>query len=334
METRSHVSPLRRWVESILVWYSLFMVLFLLFRFVLQSTWRFILFLNNLAPYLFGLAVVGLVISLLLRRRRLSGVYVLVTLIGALWIGSALLPPLTPLAMADASASIKLVTINVYPNNDDLGEMVDWLDARNPQVIALQDLPEDRTALADLNDTHPHIASQEGRATRAIYSQFPILESSDVQLAHSTAQRVVLDVNEQAVVIYNVHLFMPLNDRDAQWTILRYDEKRRNEDVAQLLGNIANETEMVIVTGDLNLTEWSPVYNQLTEQLTDAYRRSSWGIGATWPADASEDFGAGYPRLFRIDYVLFTEPIEVVSSIVGSSVGSDHLPLIVELVIP
>ena len=55
MDETSHISPLRRWLESILVWYILFMIVYLFARFILQTEWRFIALVNNAVPYLFSL---------------------------------------------------------------------------------------------------------------------------------------------------------------------------------------------------------------------------------------------------------------------------------------
>lgn len=332
MESTSHVSPLKRWLESLFVWYMLFMIAYLLLRFIVPIDWRLVDFLNNLAPYLFIPILIGLLITLLLRSQRLIGVYALVTLVGALWI----LPPLIPASSpSDAEGTVfDIISFNFFPDNTRPDDAVEWISAYAPDIIALQELPTDISMLEPFELAYPYSAVDSERAESAIYSQYPIIESEIIDLALSPVQRLVLDVNGQAVAVYNVHVFMPLNDREADWTILRYDEARRDADLDALLARINEELLPVILIGDLNMTEWSPKYHAFAELLNDAYRTSSWGIGATWPASASEDFAGGYPRLFRIDYVWTSESIEAVSAFVGSNLGSDHLPLRVELVLP
>ncbi len=332
MDNTSHVSPLKRWLESLFVWYMLFMIVYLILRFVIPIEWRFIAFINNLAPYLFVPVILGLLITLLLRSQRLIGLYALMTLVGVLWI----VPPLLPASgtATDTGTSIEIISFNFYPDNTQAEEAVAWIGAYAPDIIALQELPDDASIFAPLDAAYPYQVVDLERAESAIYSRYPIVDNDIIELPYSPAQRLTLDILGQQIVVYNVHVFMPLNDREADWTILRYDEARRNADSEQLLAQIASETLPVILIGDLNMTEWSPMYHQFTNTLTDAYRNSSWGIGATWPAGASEDFAGGYPRLFRIDYVWYTEPIEAVYAAVGANIGSDHLPLRVELALP
>ncbi|MEL6527929.1 MAG: hypothetical protein AAFQ07_19685, partial [Chloroflexota bacterium] len=60
MNDRPSISTPSRWLVSILIWYMLFIVVYLLGRFVVPVEWRFIAFLNNVAPYLFFPVIIGL----------------------------------------------------------------------------------------------------------------------------------------------------------------------------------------------------------------------------------------------------------------------------------
>lgn len=332
MDETSHISPLRRWLESILVWYILFMIVYLFARFILQTEWRFIALVNNAVPYLFFPVIVGLAIAALLKSRRLTGLYFLVALIGALWI----IPPLIPAQFnaSETDSGIDIITFNLYPYNEEFDAVTDWILAHSPDILALQELPADQSLVADIEASYEYGISQAYETGHAFYSNYPIVESGDIQVNETIMQRVVVDIEGTQVVFYNVHLFMPFNDREADWLVLRYDESRRNAQIEVLLELIQAETLPVIVTGDFNMTEWSPMYHQIASVLDDAYRQTSWGIGATWPAGESEDTSDGYPRLLRLDYVWYSEPIEANYAIVGSAPGSDHFPLRVELNIP
>ena len=333
MDDTTHVSPLRRWLESILVWYIIFMILYLLARFVIRTDWRFIALINNIAPYLFFPVVIGLLIALLLRSRRLSGLYLLVSSVGVLWI----VPPLIPAQITPSSVQgteIDLITFNLYPENETLDEASAWISAHAPDIVALQEMPDNMSAFEQLDNFYNERSAQTIERGNIIYTNYPILETEDIEIENAVIQRLVLDIEGTEVALYNVHLIMPLNERETHWTVLRYDETRRNSQIQALIDIIRVETLPMILVGDLNMTEWSPIYHQLTAELDDAYRNSSWGIGATYPAGAGEDISAGYPRLFRIDYVWYSEGIQATSAVVGANLGSDHLPLLVELTIP
>lgn len=332
MDETSRISPLRRWLESILVWYILFMIVYLFARFVLRTDWRFIALVNNAVPYLFFPVIVGLLIALLLKARRLMGLYFLVGLIGLLW----LVPPLIPAQFdsGETENGIDIISFNIYPFNEDFDEAIDWLLSHSPDILAIQELPADQSLLADLETRYEHSVSQGYQFGHALYTRYPILESDDIALNEYNVQRVVLEIEGTEVVLYNVHLFMPFNDNETDWLVVRYDESRRNAQIEFLLGLIEAESLPVIVTGDFNMTEWSPIYHEIAAVLNDAYRQTSWGIGATWPAGESEDTSDGYPRLLRLDYVWYSDPIKANFAVVGADVGSDHFPLRVELNIP
>ena len=141
-------------------------------------------------------------------------------------------------------------------------------------------------------------------------------------------------MNGIALMLYNLHLQMPLNEDESQPLLLRYHETVRNQQIVELLSYITLEDLPVIAAGDFNMSEYSPVYNTLRAQLTDVYRSTSWGIGATWPAGESEELGDFLPRLFRLDYVWITPQIQAKNAAVATAPGSDHLPLLVELIVP
>lgn len=333
MDETSHISPLRRWLESILVWYILFMIAYLFARFVIQSDWRFVALLDNVTPYLFFPVVIGLLIALLLRARRLSGVYFLVTLVGVFQVGLPLMPLNFGTNTTDGTV-IEVVSFNLLPDNMNLEEASGWIHSHSPDIVALQETVEDMSAFAELAELYEYSASLASVSNSRVYSRYPILEASNVAIDDRIIQRLVLDIEGSQLVFYNLHLYMPLNERDADWLVLRYDATRRDAQIVALLELIEAETLPVIIAGNFNMTEWSPIYGEIAAQLKDAYRETSYGIGATFPAGESANLSAAYPRLFRLDYVWYSDPVEATSAIVGRNSGSDHLPLVVELIIP
>jgi endonuclease/exonuclease/phosphatase (EEP) superfamily protein YafD len=81
-----------------------------------------------------------------------------------------------------------------------------------------------------------------------------------------------------------------------------------------------------VLLGDLNCTPWSPAFDQLL--LRTGLRDSGLGRGlpTTWPA--------GIPFIgLAIDHVLVGDEIGVADRRVGPGVGSDHYPVIADLVL-
>jgi endonuclease/exonuclease/phosphatase (EEP) superfamily protein YafD len=81
----------------------------------------------------------------------------------------------------------------------------------------------------------------------------------------------------------------------------------------------------IIVAGDFNLTVESAIYRRYWGDLRNAFGRAGWGTGYT---KYTRHWGA------RIDHVLTSDNIGTRSSFVGPDVGSDHRPLIADLILP
>jgi endonuclease/exonuclease/phosphatase (EEP) superfamily protein YafD len=332
MDTSSSYSLVRRWVESLLVWYASGIIFYLIARFIIKADWRWLLLLHNTLPYLFAPMLIALGIALLMRSQRLIGVYLLLSLINTLWIVPILLPALNPPIAKDSQ--LRLVSFNVFPENSELDRAVEWLLSQDADVIFLQEIPEDTNAFSPLADAYPYSASQDIQTGSAVFSRYPITSEETINLADTPQQRLVLQVNEHEITIYNLHLYMPLNDNEDDMLLLRYDETRRNTQIEQLLSAAAEETGFILLLGDFNMSEFSPIYAQINAQFHDAYRVVSGGIGATWPAGASEELDDYLPPLIRLDYLWYSDGLEAYSASVGTSLGSDHLPFIMEVGFP
>ena len=80
-----------------------------------------------------------------------------------------------------------------------------------------------------------------------------------------------------------------------------------------------------IVAGDFNLPIESAIYRRYWGRYRNAFSRSGFGTGYT---KYTSRIGA------RIDHILSSKAVVPVRSFVGKDVGSDHRPLIADLVLP
>jgi endonuclease/exonuclease/phosphatase (EEP) superfamily protein YafD len=102
--------------------------------------------------------------------------------------------------------------------------------------------------------------------------------------------------------------------------------EERNRQLAAIGDYTAELKNPAIVLGDLNVTMWSPYYKQLVRKGKLENARRGFGILPTWPTF--------HPMLYiPIDHCLISRNIKVVNFRRGREMGSDHLPIIVDLVI-
>jgi endonuclease/exonuclease/phosphatase (EEP) superfamily protein YafD len=76
----------------------------------------------------------------------------------------------------------------------------------------------------------------------------------------------------------------------------------------------------------MNTTTWSRYFRDFVGQSGLRSVRDGFGILATWPT-----FMGPRWMMIPIDHCFVSNDIRVVSASVGERIGSDHLPLIVEL---
>jgi endonuclease/exonuclease/phosphatase (EEP) superfamily protein YafD len=82
-----------------------------------------------------------------------------------------------------------------------------------------------------------------------------------------------------------------------------------------------------LLVGDLNATPWSAPFRALLRGTGMRDARRGRGVHPTWPA------GDALLRI-PIDHVLVSPDVRVDAVRVGAPIGSDHLPLTVDLRVP
>jgi vancomycin resistance protein VanJ len=150
--------------------------------------------------------------------------------------------------------------------------------------------------------------------------------------------RCVLETPSGQVAVCNLHLQTPREglsevlDRDTVVNPLRsgtlaaeIDFRRREaEHVAQWLEEFS---EPFVIAGDFNMPVDSRIYQECFSNYTNAFSSTGFGFGFTkWTPIHGCSFG------MRIDHILTDSDWRVRRSWIGPGAGSDHLPLLADLV--
>lgn len=221
--------------------------------------------------------------------------------------------------------------------------LADEITRQAPDVLLLQDGPH-------LNRPgHLHPALQpvlaryqwHGVGQYVIASRYPLRDCRAGNLPLSTYPwpylRCTVQVGTRPVAVVNVHTLTPrqgLNatrserlDGLAEW---RENFAWRMSQVRHLVDDLAALPRPLIVAGDLNAPQPSPVVQALLDEgLRDAFDAGGLGWGYT----------VGHalrPHLsfLRIDHILVSPELGVVQADVGSRWGSEHRPVIADLLVP
>jgi vancomycin resistance protein VanJ len=227
-----------------------------------------------------------------------------------------------------APTSLKVLTCNVDQNNFNPRALSELIMGTQPDVVALQEVSTE-TKFIWPKDWQVLVHDEF-----IVASRWPIREDGSIRrnIYELSSARFLVQLPDREVQVFNIHLKTPRAGLEA---VLK-ERRAAVERLDAVLDFRARESEGVslwvneyqgpkIVLGDFNTPGESVIFRRDWSALTDAFAARGWGFGFT---KISPDLGWAYGT--RIDHVLSTDEIVPLRARVGPSVGSDHLPLLVE----
>jgi endonuclease/exonuclease/phosphatase (EEP) superfamily protein YafD len=217
---------------------------------------------------------------------------------------------------------VRLILANVNHRNTARERFITFAQERAPDVLVVQEVNELwRESLQALHSMYPF--SEElpkgGGSGMALYSRFPF-ERLTTNFPEGDARPCILarmDIDGSSVSLLSIHPRTPIrNDR----------YKLRNESLAIAADCLRDAPAPKICVGDLNITQWSPYYRSFVERTMLVNVRKGFGPLPTWPTFLFFKW-----LMLPLDHCLVSDDIHVADVKTGESIGSDHLPLIVEL---
>ena len=276
--------------------------------------WFLDLFANFRVQYmvLFALCVVVLTI---VRWRKTA----LVALVGVAFTTATMAPFFEERAATPASGpTFKLITFNTWFRNDQFAGAAKYLRASNADVLVLQEITAASLGTIDeLLRDYPHrTVTRSGRHSLAILSRWP-LDSEHLHLAGGSTRiiRTRVQWQDRQVTLIGAHL---------NWPLGRATAAMRARELEAIAAIAREEASPLIVAGDFNLTPWSDFYRQFVADSGLVDCAIGQGLRPTWPAQAAA-------VRIRIDLCFTSEHWRVQRLEVGPRLGSDHLPVIVDL---
>jgi endonuclease/exonuclease/phosphatase (EEP) superfamily protein YafD len=252
-----------------------------------------------------------------LRTRGWFDAALIATLINALWI----VPDLSRSKRAiPAGTPLRVLVLNVHTSSSAFADVIDLIADTKPDVVGLVEvntrwLAELRPVLAPY--AHKIEQPRNDNFGVALYSTLPMTGTADMLGSLLPTAVATIDVQGTQLVVLLTHPVPPVGG-----PALR-DELSQLQAVAAR----ARASQPVIVMGDLNATPWSRPFRDFMSASGLCDTRAGFGLQASFPASSA---------LLRIpiDHVLVSCSIGVRSRLIERDVGSDHLPVLVDLVVP
>jgi len=246
---------------------------------------------------------------------------------GAALVPYYLLPRRHRATQAGDQLTLRLLLSNVNYTNKNFSALLELVRAEQPDILIAQEATAKWCrALQVLAADYPHhVIVPRGRgAGIALLSRVPVLQSKVVFVERHQRPGILLTMNNggREFTLLTMHTHAPIR---------RFHFGYRNALLSAAVSLLRREQSPrpLIVIGDLNTSPWSPHFKELLRAtgLRQA-RKSGFGLLPTWPVWLRLPW-----LMIPIDHCLVSSEIEVVGMRTGRDVGSDHLPIIVDLAI-
>lgn len=229
-----------------------------------------------------------------------------------------------PAATANAK-TLRLLVANVHTDNHDKAALLRLIAKEQPDVFVLQEIDQRwGRALGATRATYPHrfALPRPDNFGIGLYSKHPLLSAQALDLGGGGLPSIHarLQLGARELIVLATHPFPPMNGR-------AFAERNRTLDAAARRINAARGPRLWM--GDFNASIFSPVYRRVVAASGLLDPRRGRGLLATWPVGT---FPLSLLRI-PIDHCLHSRELALRDFRVGPPIGSDHLPLLVDLVL-
>lgn len=200
--------------------------------------------------------------------------------------------------------------------NRNYQRVIELIEESNADLVGLSEITKtwvDR--IEPKMSRYPYRIVEPAHGGIALYSRYPLVQKEVRFYKAANRPRIYARVkmNNQVVTVLFVHPVIPIGLF-----------KLRNEDLSIIAKEAAEAGEPVVVFGDLNCTPWSYYYERLKRdgKLRDTMR--GYGVQTTWNA-------FWFFPIIPIDHCFASEEFRTVKRQTETRIGSDHLPVYVEL---
>jgi len=224
------------------------------------------------------------------------------------------------------SQPFRIIHANLDRDNQNSTPAINYIEAQDVDVILLQEVtPKWLTSLKSHLSRYRIFISVPLENSQGVAMLLPVKPSTSIQVVKTKiihlpafSPRPLLVANlkweNHEVTLLSLSLARPTNPF----------QQAELKAVAQWVQRQANP---LILIGDFNLTPWSRRFRWFLAMSKLHNSQQGFGLQPTWPA--------GWPDSLQvaIDHCLHSPSISTINRATGVNIRSDHLPILVELVL-
>ena len=233
----------------------------------------------------------------------------------------------------------RVLTCNINAGNFGRKPLADLIRKTNADIVALQECPRD----PGLSLPAGWQSVREGELI--IWSRYPLQRGNSLQALHpphvwprESMLCCTVQTPKEALSFCTVHLpslrygLTTVLDRKtilsfSRRVLLEQETLHRLRISGEIFRAIGALPGPVVIAGDFNMPVDSPMYQDVWAGYENTFSEVGYGYGWTQRARYR-----GIPVVLRIDHVLVGAGLEASFSGVGPDIGSDHLPLITDII--
>ena len=285
-----------------------------LLGFLSQIFWGFGLLEHFRVQYAVA-AVLGGLLAWAFQMKRSAWAFLGLFILNA-WMVSGVYLGKRPLEERDGD--LRLVSYNVWRREGDIDSIDRCLDFYRPDVAYLSEM--DAGKAAAIGDEF--VQYREGGEVLLIRRGVGIdlLEARESPADLGPGLEATLSYQGQQFRLLAVHLPIPFAGENAAARERIFDS---------MATWVRDQTDPVIVVGDLNATPWSALFRKFEAESGLRNSQDGFGLQPTWPMHSPRPWRQAL--LIPIDHCLLSDSIGVVDRRVGLSGNSDHKALFLQL---
>jgi len=275
--------------------------------------WFLQLFCHFLFQYTWLFGLLG--ISFLIFKQKVFGI---LSILFAIILFSKILPSdPTNNHMAAENAELSVLSINLLSSNIDSAKVNQLIIEKDADILLLIEYTSFWERSASVTQYPYSIAEvRDDTFGIALYSKYPFRNEASIDFSNSRfpIASAQIELGDQRLNILGIHYQNPIGRRETAAQKIQIQETIAD----------AKTKEKLLVIGDFNLTPYAKDFSRLLREASLTDTRDGFGIHGSWPAIWTA---------FRIpiDHALVSKNIKVNVREVGPLVGSDHLPLYLEI---
>ena len=276
--------------------------------------WPLLDLVASFRPHLTVATILAALILLGARWHRSAGAAGVIGLVSLAVVAPLFIGPGAP----PSGEALRVMSFNLLSDNDRYEEVIDYIALESPDVVILHEVSrpwEEALAAAGLG-----YEITRGRSEGLIFGSLVMAPAGSTVQSFGFAKsnpRAIEVILPSRVAVLGIHPLAPFPEAETERRIFQFE-------FAALWALAQNGPR--VIAGDFNAGPWSHPFRRLLSTTGLSNSQNGFGLELTYPADSNPLFQVS------IDHLLHSHDLAVAERRLGPAMGSDHLPLIVDLV--